>query len=301
MDFGKVDNPDLVDFTLPPDHPQTARTLAESRNGALRVYVGLPIWANREWAGKIYPSTARDKEYLQHYTRQFNTIELNTTHYRTPDEATIRHWKAEATPGFRYCPKFPQLISHEKQLLNAENLTREFCDQILALDNHLGMSFLQLSPYFAPRQVGALEKYLEALPEKLPLAVEFRHPDWFRPEIWQKTLDLLRAHGTATVIADVSGRRDVLHQSLSIPTAFIRFIGNEGHPSDHARADEWVGRLKTWMDAGLETLYLFIHSGGANDVAPELAAYWIRQLNVVCGLSLAEPKFLPKVVQTSLF
>ncbi len=301
MDFGKVDNPDLIDFTLPPDHPQTAITLAESRNKSLRVYVGLPIWANKEWAGKIYPGTARDKEFLHYYTRQFNTIELNTTHYRTPDEATIRHWKAEATPGFRYCPKFPQVISHEKQLLNAEELTHEFCDQILALDNHLGMSFLQLSPYFAPRQVSALEKWLETLPEGLPLAVEFRHPDWFRPEVWQKTLDLLRTHDTATVIADVSGRRDVLHQSLSIPTAFIRFIANEGHPSDHARADDWIRRLKTWMDAGLETLYLFIHSGGDNDVAPELAAYWIRQLNAFCGLNRAEPKFLPKVVQTSLF
>ncbi|MCY7351259.1 MAG: DUF72 domain-containing protein [Cytophagaceae bacterium] len=301
MDFGKVEDPSKVDFTLPPDHPNTAQVLSQSTGRTFRAFVGLPIWANKEWAGKIYPSTARDKEFLHHYTRQFNTIELNTTHYRIPDEATIRHWKAEATPGFRYCPKFPQSISHERQLLQTEELTREFCDQILALGEHLGMSFLQLSPAFSPRQVGALEAYLEKLPEKLPLAVEFRHPDWFRPETWEKTLQLLARYNKATVIADVSGRRDVLHQSLSIPMAFVRFIANEGHSSDHPRADAWIQRLKTWMDAGLETLYLFIHSGGQNDVAPELAAYWIRELNQRAGLSLPEPKFLPKVTQTSLF
>ena len=301
MDFGKVEDPAKVDFTLPPDHPTTAQVLAQATGRSLRVFVGLPIWANKEWAGKIYPATARDKEFLHHYTRQFNTIELNTTHYRIPDEATIQHWKAEATPGFRYCPKFPQSISHEKQLLQTDGLTREFCDQILALDEHLGMSFLQLSPAFSPRQVAALAAYLEKLPEKLPLAVEFRHPDWFRPETWNRALDLLGNHNTATVIADVSGRRDVLHQSLSGPTAFIRFIANEGHASDYTRADAWVERLKTWVDAGLETLYLFVHSGGLNDVAPELSLYWIRALNQRIGLNLPEPKFLPKVVQTSLF
>lgn len=301
MDFGKVPDPSQVDFTLPPDHLLTAQVLAESRNGPLRVYVGLPIWANDVWLGKIYPPTARNRDFLHHYTRQFNTIELNTTHYRIPDPATIRHWKAEATPGFRYCPKFPQSISHDKALRDAEPETREFAERLRGLGEHLGMSFVQLGPMFSPKQAIDLKNFLENLPEKLPLAVEFRHRDWFRPDTWTRTVGFLRERGVATVITDVSGRRDVLHQSLSIPTAFIRFVGNEGHPTDRTRADAWVQRLKTWMDGGLETLYLFIHSGGQNDVAPELAQYWIQQLNAVCGLSLPEPKFLPKVVQTSLF
>ncbi len=29
MKFGKVDDPSKIDFTLPPDHPETARVLKE--------------------------------------------------------------------------------------------------------------------------------------------------------------------------------------------------------------------------------------------------------------------------------
>ena len=29
MKFGKVDNPEIIDFTIPPTHPDTARVLDE--------------------------------------------------------------------------------------------------------------------------------------------------------------------------------------------------------------------------------------------------------------------------------
>lgn len=303
MDFGKVQNPDTVNFTLPPGHAFNARiwqSVEPTKHP--EVYIGGPLWANKSYAGRIYPSQAKEKEFLHYYTRQFNTIELNLTHYQIPTETMIAKWKEEATDGFTYCPKFPQAISHDRALLAAEALTDEFVNAVLKLEEFLGMTFLQLPPTFGPDKWPVLEDYLKSLPDELDVAVEFRHPDWFRrAETWQRTLERLYALHRHVVITDVAGRRDVLHMSLSSPVLTLRFIANEGHPTDYSRADAWVQRLKTWFEKGLQTAYLFIHGGGDNDTAPELILYWVRELNKHCGLNLKEPVLQPKVVQGSLF
>ncbi|WP_266361995.1 DUF72 domain-containing protein [Tellurirhabdus rosea] len=303
MEFGKVANLDAVDFTLPPDHPFNQRIWDMVEPAAHpEVLIGGPIWANKSYVGKIYPTNAKDKDFLHHYTRQFNTIELNLTHYQIPTENMIRRWKTEAADGFVYCPKFPQAISHDRALVATESLTEEFINAVLGLEEFLGTSFLQLPPTFGPDRLPILENYLKNLPDDLEVAVEFRHENWFRkPEIWQKTLDRLFALRRDLVITDVAGRRDVLHMSLSSPKLVLRFIANDGHPTDYQRADAWVQRLKTWFDKGLQTAYLFIHGGAENDTTPELIRYWIRQLNAVCGLNLREPALRPEVVQGSLF
>lgn len=302
MDFGKLSKYDVekTDFTLKPDNAFNAKVLSGTRIENPVIKVGCPVWSNKDWNGKIYPHNAKTPDFLRLYSQQFNTIELNVTHYQIPNDETIERWKSESSPNFTFCTKFPQIISHDKLLQNAEGLTDEFCRQILKLEDKLGVPFLQLAPYFTPRQFPIFEKYLRQLPDNLKIAVEFRNEDWFKNEkIWQDALTLLNSLGHATVITDVAGRRDVVHQSLSIPKAVIRWVGNE-HPSDYTRIDEWVQRIKLWLENGLEELWLFVHIC-ENTVAPEMAAYWIQQLNLHCGLTIKEPKFLPKVEQMSLF
>ncbi|RIV27807.1 DUF72 domain-containing protein [Fibrisoma montanum] len=303
MDFGKTTNLDTVNFGLPPGPAFNARVWSGLDNSSHpEVYIGGPIWANKDYVGKIYPSNAKEKDFLHYYTRQFNTIELNLTHYQIPTPAMLDKWKQEATPGFRYCPKFPQVISHERMLVGTESLTEEFINAVLSLEEFLGMPFLQLPPSFGPEKWPVLETYLKRLPDDLDVAVEFRHPDWFRKaDVWQRTLEGLHVLHRHVVNTDVAGRRDVLHMGLSSPTLTLRFIANEGHPTDYSRADAWVQRLKAWFEKGLQTAYLFIHGGAENDTAPELILYWIRELNKHCGLSLKEPVLQPKVVQGSLF
>ncbi|MCU0469090.1 MAG: DUF72 domain-containing protein [Arcicella sp.] len=302
MDFGKISKYEVnkTDFTLKPDNPFNIRVLQQEQVAKPLIKVGCPVWANKDWNGKIYPNSAKTQDFLKLYSQQFNTIELNVTHYQIPNDETIERWYSESDPDFTFCPKFPQVISHDKLLQNVEGLTDEFCNQILKLDSKLGMPFLQVAPYFTPRQAWILEKFLKKLPKHLKIAVEFRHEDWFKDDkVWQETLAMLNGFGHATVITDVAGRRDVVHQSLSVSKAVIRWVGNE-HPSDYQRIDEWVQRIKTWLEAGLEELWLFVHIC-ENTIAPEMATYWIQQLNKHCNLDIIEPKFLPKVEQMSLF
>ncbi len=301
MDFGKISKQDLekTDLRLQPDNIFNEKVLKNTAKIPL-IKVGCPVWSNKDWNGKIYPNNAKTQDLLRLYSQQFNTIELNVTHYQIPSDETIDRWFGETRDDFTFCTKFPQVISHDKFLQNIEGLTDEFCRQILKLGHKLGMPFLQLAPYFTPKQFPILEKYLRQLPDSLKIAVEFRHEDWFKNEtIWQETLTMLNELGHATVITDVAGRRDVVHQSLSVPKAVIRWVGNE-HPTDYQRIDEWVKRIKSWLEMGLEELWLFVHIN-ENVIAPEMANYWIQQLNQQCGLNIEQPKFLPKVEQMSLF
>lgn len=304
MDFGKLSNINSVHFTLPPDAVETGAVLAESsRNFQAKpaIYLGCPVWSSKDWLGKIYPAAAKEKDYLYHYTRQFNTIELNTTHYRIPDADTIERWKTTAPDGFTYCPKFPQIISHDRQLSQVKELTDGFCKAISGLKEKLGISFLQLPPYFTPRQTGVLAEFIDNFPKQIPLAIEFRHPDWFKPsgEVSQ-VFSLLEKHKVTSIITDVAGRRDVLHQRLTTPVAMVRFVGHALHPTDYTRIDEWINRLITWMSQGLHTIYFFIHEPD-NSVSPELVAYMINQLNKQGNFTLTPPRILPKAVQGSLF
>jgi uncharacterized protein YecE (DUF72 family) len=302
MDFGKLQDISNVDFSLPPENPLTIKTLdLAPKNQKPNIYIGPPIWANKDWIGKIYPFNAKDKDFLHYYTRQFNTIELNVTHYQIPTFETIQRWKDAAADGFKFCPKFPQVISHDRQLVGCEALTTEFCNAVLGLDEHLGMTFLQLSPTFNPRQIKFLEIYLKSLPLNFPVSVEFRHPDWFKDaKVWTKTCEMLAEMKVGTVISDVSGRRDVVHSTLTTPNLTLRFVGNELHPSDYTRIDAWCNRLITWLEMGLENAYIFVHCG-ENTFAPELSKYWIERLNTLANLNLQAPKITPQVIQGSLF
>jgi uncharacterized protein YecE (DUF72 family) len=303
MDFGKlpIEQVGQVEFRLPPDHFFTAQSLGNQPVALPIFHVGCPVWANKTWLGKIYPTQAKEKDLLHHYTRQFNTIELNVTHYQIPTPETIERWKSQSATDFKFCPKFPQIISHDKLLQGCETLTEEFCRNILELDDYLGLPFLQLSPYFAPKHLPILRHYLQSIPPQLPLAVEFRHPDWFgtSSKAFEQAIMLLHDYGMTTVITDVAGRRDVVHQALPTPKVAIRWVGNE-HPSDYERIDAWVARLKAWVTLGLKEIYIFVHIND-NNLAPEMANYWIKQLNQSINCGLTVPHFMPRVVQQSLF
>ncbi|WP_187262217.1 DUF72 domain-containing protein [Pontibacter beigongshangensis] len=304
MDFGKLPDISKVDFALPPDHPDTLATLqqhAAGSTGAPAIYIGLPVWVNKAWAGSIYPAGMREKESLHWYGKQFNTIELNSTHYHIPGPDTIDRWRHAVPQGFRFCPKFPQLISHEAQLRSTQDLTATFCEAIAGLEEKLGVSFLQLPPSFGPRQLPELEAFVQFVPESVPMAVELRHPDWFKDRAASQELyEVLEKYHAGTVLTDVAGRRDVLHMRLTTPTATIRFVGNGLHPTDYSRIDAWVERLQQWLEAGLQQLYFFVHEPD-NTAAPDLAMYLIERLNTVCGLHIKPPKKFVQAVQGELF
>ena len=281
MKFGKLADIESVDFTLPSSPAGTSKVLKEAggKNRQLQFYIGCTGWSMKEWLGKVYPKNAKSKDYLKYYSEQFNTIELNTTHYRIPTVSTIEKWYTEATSDFKFCPKIPQSISHSRNLGMGTGKVLEFCESIQGLKEKLGCCFMQLPPYFGKDRLETLHQFIRQFPSHIPLAIEVRHDSWFRDSDDSESLfELLEKYNIATVITDVAGRRDVLHMRLSNTTAMIRFVGNGLHPTDYSRIRDWVNCLKGWQEEGLSEVYFFTHEPD-NVLAPDLAAYLFSQLH----------------------
>ncbi len=301
MQFGRLENIEQLDFVLPEDHPGNTKYLKDSKPSQKpEVYIGCPVWTDRGYIGKLYPPKTRSEKFLHHYCRQFNAVEVNATHYNIPQPNVIKKWKEAAVPGFKFSPKFPQNISHRKDFFERRELIDHFLGTIYGLGKNLGRSFIQFPPYFKPDQMENLYHFFEGLPEDFEIAVEVRHEDWFNQALVLEELgDMLHHFGIPLVITDVSGRRDVLHQMLTTNEAFIRFTGNDLHPSDYNRINDWVERIVKWLEEGVNTIYFYMHEPEKHNCA-DLATYMIDQLNQLTKLNLNPPQ-LYSGVQKGLF
>ena len=94
MEFGKVSSEELeqIDFSLPNDHSDT-RTVLPGKPSNPTIRVGCAKWGRKDWIGKIYPKGTKEADFLEHYARYFNSIELNATFYRMPSERQTSGWK----------------------------------------------------------------------------------------------------------------------------------------------------------------------------------------------------------------
>ena len=290
MKFGKLPDISNVNFNLPDVVDKNIELLKNYNNTNTTIHVGCTGWSMKEWVGKVYPQKTKTKDYLKYYAQQFNTIELNTTHYRIPDIATIEKWKNESTDDFRFCPKILQNISHRNDL-GMGGLLDAFCNAIIMLEEKLGCCFIQLPPYFGADRLGQLENFLERFPKEIPLAVEVREESWFANERNSEALfSLLKKYNKSTVITDVAGRRDVCHMRLTNDIAMVRFVGNALHSTDYQRIDTWVNKIKEWSEAGLRELYFFPHEPD-NLLAPDLSLYLVEQLQKHVNAEIRGPKF----------
>lgn len=303
MDFGRVDIQTLeaTNLVLPTDNIITAETLRTSKTKGLnKIYIGCAKWGRKDWVGKLYPPKTKETEFLNHYATYFNSIELNATFYKLPDTKTIITWANRVGDDFLFCPKFTDLITHIRRLTNATEFTDSFLEGIQAFGAKLGPAFLQLPPNFAPKSLPQLESYLYALPADFDVFVELRHPDWFKSELFTNVCDTIKATGKDLLITDAAGRRDCVHMALVSPRAFIRFVGNGLHPSDYTRIDEWVQRIKFWIDNGLSELYFFMHQHDELH-SPELIKYLILELNKACETNIKVPVYLYEQNNNTLF
>ena len=103
MKFGKVENAEIIDFSLPLDHEGTKQVLPGKKDNNLEVSVGCAKWNKNELKG-FYPRGTKDE--LTYYSTQFNAIELNATFYNDFGFDQMAKWR-DKTPD-RFCYPVPQ-------------------------------------------------------------------------------------------------------------------------------------------------------------------------------------------------
>jgi uncharacterized protein YecE (DUF72 family) len=297
MEFGRVPESELntIDFSLPADAAINTTVLSGKKIKQPKIYIGCAKWGRPEWVGKIYPAKTKEKDFLEHYVKHYNSIELNATHYKVYGEPGIQKWAEKAAgKDFLFCPKMYQGVTHRGSLIGKDFITTEFFRGILAFGEHLGPLFIQVSDAFSPKRSEELFTYLAGLPKDIQFFLEVRHPDWFaKKEIREPLFAKLKELNIGIVITDTSGRRDCANMALTIPKTFIRYVGNSLHATDYTRIDAWIERIKLWLEQGLEEVYFFMHMH-EEATSPELTVYLVDKMNTILKTNLIKPSFVEK-------
>lgn len=169
-------------------------------------YLGGPVWANKDWVGRIYPSHAKPAEYLFYYSRHFNTVEGSTSFYHLPSHSAVARWHDDTPPQFRFSFKFPQNITHQQQLRHAQSEVSVFLRTIEPLFDRIGLLFLQLPPTFDEACLPILRHFLPTLPSDWVYALEVRHLHFYPPytDYCQRLDELLHQYGVNRAVFDTS-------------------------------------------------------------------------------------------------
>ncbi|MCS6908995.1 MAG: DUF72 domain-containing protein [Anaerolineales bacterium] len=283
------------------------------------LFLGCPMWGLKSWAGSFFPQGTKQKDFLSLYSRRLNTVEGNTTFYALPDAATVERWREATPPGFKFCLKFPQVISHRKRLRNCEAETRAFLDRLERLGDRCGPAFLQLPPTFRAAHLDSLISYLQALSRNFRYAVEPRHADFFDGGVNEARFDeALREHGVARSIFDTTAlfalpqdhSLDVaeaqsrkpklpLRRTRTTSFAFVRFVGQPEVMANRPWLEAWADAVAEWLRAGDE-VFFFLHNPDDTH-APAMARFFHALVKERHPISpLPEWEALPAPAQANL-
>jgi len=202
---------------------------------AARLRLGTSSWSAPSWEGVFYPQGLPPTGWLEHYAREFDTVEIDTTFYRIPTERMVDGWRERTPPGFLFAAKCPQVITHEKMLEGCGQELGEFVRVMSRLGDRLGPLLLQFR-YFRKAEMpdpkpflDRLERFLPALPSGYRFAVEVRNKNLVNDRL----LDLLSSRGVALAFIDHPWfhRIDALirmkpRRIMTADFAYLRFLGD---------------------------------------------------------------------------
>ena len=171
-----------------------------------QIRIGTSAFTAAGWEGSFYPAGMPAAEYLSYYASKFDTVELDSTFYGTPALSTVQGWYARTPPEFVFAAKVPQVITHEKVLVDCEEDLKHFLKTMDALHEKLGPLLFQFS-YFNNTKfksgrdfLARLAPFLKTLPKNYKIAVEIRNKYWLDARF----VDTLRENGVALVLIDQS-------------------------------------------------------------------------------------------------
>ena len=205
---------------------------------------GCAGWSYEEWLGPLYN---KEQSMLQQYASVFDTVELNSSFYKIPNEGTILGLTKYTKRGFMFSAKINQKFTHDLRLKldeKAQDELEQFVqlfDPLLTQDR-LGCFLIQLPPSLK-KDESLLENFLAALPHRYDYVVEFRHPSWMNSATWP----ILSKYQTAYCIVDEPLLPPELH--VTSPIGYIRWHGHGEHPWYNYRYTnqqlrEWVPKVK---------------------------------------------------------
>ncbi len=195
--------------------------------------LGTSSWSSDDWVGTFYPPDTKSSDFLGIYAQQLNTVEVDSTYYRTPSESMVKNWRLRTPPGFTFAAKFPQVITHERVMLDCHDELTGFLHAMSFLEDRLGPLLLQF-PYFNKKAFpesedffARLVPFLEQLPSGFQYALEVRNKYFVDAQLLEilhkKNIALaLIDHPWMTPIAQLASKFDLVTADFT----YLRWLGD---------------------------------------------------------------------------
>ena len=108
--------------------------------------VGTSGWQYMHWKGRFYPKDLPTAKWLEHYSRSFDTVELNNPFYRQPEKKTFEKWRRSVPDDFVYAVKLNRFITHIKRLnIERDSVERSY-GTLAGLGPKAAVVLVQLPP-----------------------------------------------------------------------------------------------------------------------------------------------------------
>jgi uncharacterized protein YecE (DUF72 family) len=263
----------------------------------LGLRIGTSAFTAAGWPGSFYPAELKPKDYLTYYATRFDTVEIDSTFYHPPSSSTVSGWAQKTPDGFLIAAKVPQVITHEKCLLDCHADFANFINTMDLLGDRLGPLLLQF-PYFnkdvfetADKFLARLEPFLKVLPKGYKFAIEIRNQMFLTVQF----ADLLREHNVALVLQDQSWMPLPSRMAFDYITAdftYVRLLGDRKAIEKQTkiwdkvivnRSKElrsWVALCHQTVQRGIPTfVYVNNHYAGHS---PATVAEFLRLWNARC-------------------
>src|SRR5438552_9694015 len=104
-----------------------------SQKGA--VYVGCAGWSLPRLARDRFPA---EGTHLARYAARFPAVEINSSFYRPHRPATYARWATSVSEGFRFSVKMPKVATHERRLVDVNDVLDSFLAEATQLGDRLG-------------------------------------------------------------------------------------------------------------------------------------------------------------------
>ena len=231
-------------------------------SGVIRV--GTSGWSYDHWADVLYPEGLPTARRLETYAAEFDTVELNSSFYHWPREATFAGWRRRLPERFLLSVKAPRGLTHARRLYAPEVWVERIARCWHELGDRRGVLLVQLPPDMT-RDDARLEYLLDRMPQWVPVTVELRHPSWYHEEVYA----LLERHGAAWCV--VSGAGIGCELRATAPFVYVRLHGpDHDHLYAGSYSDDdlrwWADRIREWAGQGRDVLAYFNNDGGGNAV-----------------------------------
>ncbi|MES2523166.1 MAG: DUF72 domain-containing protein [Gemmatimonadota bacterium] len=160
------------------------------------IVIGTAGWSLPRDVQAAFPP---DGMHLERYARVLGGVEINSSFYRPHRPATYARWAASVPEGFRFSVKMPRTITHERALVDIDDLLPPFLEQVASLGAALGPLLVQLPPS-ACYDSGVAIEFFDSLRRVHAgdVVLEPRHASWFTEDADA----LLQSFDVARVAAD---------------------------------------------------------------------------------------------------